>query len=143
LLKKMTASPLSTFQAKVKPQDELPGIYNSLFSSLLPVFLLIVTSLAIFLIDDQSPMYPYLLFISDPGVVMLLSLMVATFTLGLGMKTSMATLMDSYSTAVKDIAMILLIIAGAGALDRKSTRLNSSHVKISYAVFCLKKKTKR
>src|SRR5690606_11139225 len=33
----------------------------------------------------------------------------------------------------------------AGALatsaDRKSTRLNSSHVKISYAVFCLKKKT--
>src|SRR5690606_27913850 len=28
-------------------------------------------------------------------------------------------------------------------LDRKSTRLNSSHVKISYAVFCLKKKTKQ
>src|SRR5690554_7484740 len=27
-----------------------------------------------------------------------------------------------------------------GALDRKSTRLNSSHVRISYAVFCLKKK---
>src|SRR5690606_17417504 len=27
------------------------------------------------------------------------------------------------------------------ARDRKSTRLNSSHVKISYAVFCLKKKT--
>src|SRR5690606_41090036 len=27
-----------------------------------------------------------------------------------------------------------------GGLDRKSTRLNSSHVKISYAVFCLKKK---
>src|SRR5690606_41564582 len=28
------------------------------------------------------------------------------------------------------------------APDRKSTRLNSSHVKISYAVFCLKKKNK-
>src|SRR3989442_5823126 len=27
------------------------------------------------------------------------------------------------------------------ARDRKSTRLNSSHVRISYAVFCLKKKT--
>src|SRR5699024_11837909 len=27
--------------------------------------------------------------------------------------------------------------------DRKSTRLNSSHVSISYAVFCLKKKTKQ
>src|SRR3712207_9078532 len=32
---------------------------------------------------------------------------------------------------------------GAGAvLDRKSTRLNSSHANISYAVFCLKKKKK-
>src|SRR5690606_40694515 len=29
------------------------------------------------------------------------------------------------------------------SLDRKSTRLNSSHVKISYAVFCLKKKISR
>src|SRR5437660_5727644 len=36
-----------------------------------------------------------------------------------------------------------LRVNGAGsvaALDRKSTRLNSSHVAISYAVFCLKKK---
>src|SRR3712207_8465745 len=29
---------------------------------------------------------------------------------------------------------------GGGASDRKSTRLNSSHANISYAVFCLKKK---
>src|SRR3989442_10382529 len=28
-------------------------------------------------------------------------------------------------------------------IDRKSTRLNSSHVRISYAVFCLKKKNKK
>src|SRR5690606_40278173 len=31
---------------------------------------------------------------------------------------------------------------GSGVRDRKSTRLNSSHVKISYAGFCLKKKRK-
>src|SRR3712207_7407080 len=31
--------------------------------------------------------------------------------------------------------------AGAATKDRKSTRLNSSHANISYAVFCLKKKT--
>src|SRR5690606_14901885 len=34
-----------------------------------------------------------------------------------------------------------LIFAPEEADNRKSTRLNSSHVKISYAVFCLKKKT--
>src|SRR5690606_41981015 len=33
-------------------------------------------------------------------------------------------------------------VSGVLFLDRKSTRLNSSHVKISYAVFCLKKKKK-
>src|SRR3712207_7181856 len=33
--------------------------------------------------------------------------------------------------------------AAAVAVDRKSTRLNSSHANISYAVFCLKKKKKK
>src|SRR5437870_9080704 len=32
------------------------------------------------------------------------------------------------------------VLSQLGSLDRKSTRLNSSHVAISYAVFCLKKK---
>src|SRR5437870_8821761 len=35
------------------------------------------------------------------------------------------------------------ILADVLARDRKSTRLNSSHVAISYAVFCLKKKKKQ
>src|SRR3712207_7858791 len=34
-------------------------------------------------------------------------------------------------------------VAGIALEDRKSTRLNSSHANISYAVFCLKKKTTR
>src|SRR5690606_41672054 len=36
-----------------------------------------------------------------------------------------------------------VLMTHARRLDRKSTRLNSSHVKISYAVFCLKKKKHR
>src|SRR5439155_22092121 len=35
-----------------------------------------------------------------------------------------------------------IVVLGELSLDRKSTRLNSSHVAISYAVFCLKKKIK-
>src|SRR5438132_3542355 len=34
----------------------------------------------------------------------------------------------------------VLATPGSGKVDRKSTRLNSSHTVISYAVFCLKKK---
>src|SRR6266700_7176552 len=37
-------------------------------------------------------------------------------------------------------AVPLALASIASPADRKSTRLNSSHVKISYAVFCLKKK---
>src|SRR5690606_40595964 len=37
----------------------------------------------------------------------------------------------------------MLSLARGRVQDRKSTRLNSSHVKISYAVFCLKKKKKQ
>src|SRR3712207_4299284 len=37
-------------------------------------------------------------------------------------------------------ALLLLLLPGVPALDRKSTRLNSSHANISYAVFCLKTK---
>src|SRR2546427_8506608 len=39
-------------------------------------------------------------------------------------------------------ALDVVIVDTAGRLDRKSTRLNSSHSQISYAVFCLKKKKK-
>src|SRR3712207_7526740 len=37
---------------------------------------------------------------------------------------------------------LLSLGLGGGTIDRKSTRLNSSHANISYAVFCLKKQTK-
>src|SRR5690606_39490722 len=39
--------------------------------------------------------------------------------------------------------LVIELESPAPWLDRKSTRLNSSHVKISYAVFCLKKKKRR
>src|SRR5256885_3786008 len=38
------------------------------------------------------------------------------------------------------LAVEIVTVLGAVAIDRKSTRLNSSHLVISYAVFCLKKK---
>src|SRR3989442_5046894 len=56
-----------------------------------------------------------------------------------------------YGGALKDETVFALgkvryvgqpVAAVAATTDRKSTRLNSSHVRISYAVFCLKKKNK-
>src|SRR5690554_7430004 len=46
-------------------------------------------------------------------------------------------------TAENDVAAICALLNSVVDSDRKSTRLNSSHVRRSYAVFCLKKKTLR
>src|SRR2546430_5719425 len=40
------------------------------------------------------------------------------------------------------LAQLVFQVTLGGHVDRKSTRLNSSHSQISYAVFCLKKKTR-
>src|SRR2546430_7552521 len=45
------------------------------------------------------------------------------------------------NTVSVDMPQIAISTGSADSLDRKSTRLNSSHSQISYAVFCLKKQT--
>src|SRR6185436_10185222 len=60
-------------------------------------------------------------FFTNPLVVMLLSLAVATYTLGLSRGMKIGPLMDDYGNSVKDIAVILLIIAGAGTLKQVFT----------------------
>src|SRR5437870_9348131 len=63
-------------------------------------------------------------------------------TAALGLARSVSTdkfLSDEISAAQKDLIVVMGELATAPGEDRKSTRLNSSHVAISYAVFCLKK----
>src|SRR5690606_40564396 len=49
-------------------------------------------------------------------------------------------IIDLSKTNLKNTPFSGIKYSGDDVIDRKSTRLNSSHVKISYAVFCLKKK---
>src|SRR3712207_7296715 len=51
--------------------------------------------------------------------------------------------LDTSALVVKPAAARAQLDADPGPGDRKSTRLNSSHANISYAVFCLKKKKKK
>src|SRR3712207_6876767 len=48
----------------------------------------------------------------------------------------------SLGVPITDAPTVVATIGLVGCVDRKSTRLNSSHANISYAVFCLKKKKK-
>src|SRR5438874_8303646 len=55
----------------------------------------------------------------------------------LGKSNLNSLLLEAMPLALVSIGQACALLVG----DRKSTRLNSSHVEISYAVFCLKKKT--
>jgi len=109
---------LKTFQSNSLPENQLPGLANSIVSALLPVIVIAVTTLILPRIPDEGILKDTFIFISDPAMVMLISLVIATFTLGINMQMPMKKVMDIYGDAVKDIAMLLLILAGAGALKQ-------------------------
>jgi Gnt-I system high-affinity gluconate transporter len=116
-LKNMVSVPLKAFQSEDLPEDKLPGVANSLLSALLPVILL--GGAALYGLTKPNEHFKNILgFLSEPTIVMLITLIVTTYTLGLQMGKSMKEVMATYGSAVKDIAMILLIIAGSGALKQ-------------------------
>jgi Gnt-I system high-affinity gluconate transporter len=115
-LKGIKSTPLEGLVASDKPEDQLPGAANSLLSSLLPVILLMLTTLLPLIFPGQRSWKAILEFLGDPSIILLLAIGVATYTLGIRTGRSMKRIMHIYEEAVKDIAMILLIIGGAGAL---------------------------
>lgn len=117
-LKKINATPLHTFQPKMMEEEKLPGAANSFFSSLLPVILLALSTLLPLLKVESKTLQQVIIFIGDPVMVMLLALLLATYTLGIANKMNIKSIMEFYGEAVKDVALILLIVAGAGALKQ-------------------------
>lgn len=107
--------PLETFQPATFPEDQLPSVFNSFFAALLPVVLFMLTGL----LPLAAPGHAGVInFFAQPTIVMLIALAVATFTLGLRQGRTMNAVMTIYGESIKDVAMILLIIGGAGALKQ-------------------------
>ena len=117
-VKNIHSTPLQTFLPTHIPDEKLPGVANSFITSLLPVVLLIIFTV-IPLIGLQNESAKMLVsFFGNPVIVMLIALAVATYTLGIRRGKSMKLIMSHYGDAVKDISLILLVIAGAGALKQ-------------------------
>lgn len=115
-LKHIEAKPLAAFRTKDLPEDALPEKWISLFTALLPVILLAFASFLPLILPANSSITPIITFVGNPSIVMLLVLVIATCLLGLGRGMKMDNIMAIYGESLKDIAMILLIIAGSGAL---------------------------
>ncbi len=107
--------PAQVFRQAEVPDAELPGTFNSIATALLPVVLLAALTLLTLVRPDLAKP---LAFLSNPLVVMLLSYFVAVWSLGLARGKTLPQVMHSAQEALREIAPILLIIAGAGALKQ-------------------------
>ncbi|WP_314437317.1 gluconate:H+ symporter [Massilia timonae] len=115
-LRRIEAQPAATFQDGRALQDgELPGVFNSFATALLPVLLLGATTVLMMARPDLNGS---LSFLANPLVVMLVSYLVAIYTLGLAQGRRFSAVMQGPAEAMREIAPILLIIAGAGALKQ-------------------------
>jgi gluconate transporter len=117
-LKNIHSEPLATFTPEIIASHVLPSTSRSFFIALLPVLMLSLASVLTPLLANQVQFKPYISFIGNPLLVMLISLVIATYGLGLARGHSLKSVMQTYTQALKDISVILLIIAGAGALKQ-------------------------
>jgi Gnt-I system high-affinity gluconate transporter len=118
-LSKVNARPLAEFVSQ-KPlsDDEMPGFWISFFSALMPVLLISAGTIAGLLLPEGNIMRKILGWIGNPGFAMLLAVLFSIYTLGLARGRKMGDIMNSLTHSVTSITMIMLLIAGAGALKQ-------------------------
>ena len=118
-LSKIEAKPLKEF-VSIKPltDEEMPGFWVSFFSALLPVILISIATIAGFLLPAENHVRIVLGWIGNPVFAMLLSVLFAIYTLGLARGRKIVDIMNSLAHSVTSITMIMLLIAGAGALKQ-------------------------
>ena len=118
-IKNIEATPLKEFYNPVQlKDDEMPGVGISIFSALLPVILIGIATLFDLFLPDDLAIKKIINFIGNPVIAMLISVLVAIYTLGLARGKKMSEVMYSVASSISSITMVLLIIAGAGALKQ-------------------------
>jgi Gnt-I system high-affinity gluconate transporter len=118
-LKDIPAAPLKEFvNPRVLTDEEMPGAGISIFTALLPVILITLATILGMVLPAESQVLQIVEFVGDPVIAMLISVLVAIYTLGLARGKKMKEVMDSVGNSIAGITMVLLIIAGAGALKQ-------------------------
>ena len=118
-VKNIKSNPLEAFYDRRELSDEeMPGFGISLFTALFPIILMISASVVNQYADGESLVFMIINFAGDPTMAMVLAVLLAIYTLGIHQKKKISDITDSLVEGVKSIALILLIIGGAGALKQ-------------------------
>lgn len=117
-LKQYTSEPGKMFVVAPLPEDQLPGMGASFFAAMLPVLLLATTAMAKLWLQEDSTLYHIASWIGDPLIVMLLAVLNGMYLLGLRRGVPVKKVMGIMDDAVRDVAVIILVIGGSGALTQ-------------------------
>jgi Gnt-I system high-affinity gluconate transporter len=120
-IKRYTTLPNPAFIAPDLQEGQMPSATVSFLTVLLPILLIGLSAFCSSLLPAGSFSQQTLLFLGEPVVSMFISVVVATFTLGIWRGKSMAEVTSLFGDAVKDVAMLFLIFGGAGALKQVLT----------------------
>jgi len=118
-LPKVQARPIKEFQAsRIFTKEEMPGLGISLFTTLLPVLIIGIATVLIELNSLSDQTSTVVEFIGNPVIALLITVLFAAYVLGIRRGKSVKEVMDIYANSIKGITMVLLIIAGSGALKQ-------------------------
>ena len=118
-IKKVKATPLPEFyNPTILTDEEMPKMHVSVLTALLPVILIGFATIFDYVLPADFPYKSLIVFIGNPVMAMLISVLVAIYTLGLARGKEMKEVMESVAVSISSITMVLLIIAGAGALKQ-------------------------
>ena len=114
------------FQETVQPENP-PSLGISIFSALMPIFLLLATVLISIVFKGNNTIENICDFINEPSILMLLSLVIVAFLLGTRQGMSIVNIMSTYDQGIREIATIILIIGASGGLKQILVDSQMSH----------------
>ncbi|HJA27010.1 MAG TPA: gluconate:H+ symporter [Candidatus Limosilactobacillus intestinigallinarum] len=97
---------------------DLPSFGISIITATLPLVLIIIATVAKYALPARNLFSTLIQFIGNPDLAMVISLIFAVVVLGVHRGTAMKKIGQSMENAIKQIAMMLLIIGGAGAFKQ-------------------------
>jgi Gnt-I system high-affinity gluconate transporter len=120
-LKQYKNRPLESFITKPRDQAALPGMFISIVTAFMPVILIAAATIIKMTIPGDNMVKSIILALGEPVIAMLITVLFAIYSLGLKQGRTMTQIGNSINDAVKDIAVILFIVGGAGSLKQVLT----------------------
>ncbi|MGR3208883.1 GntP family permease [Bacillus glycinifermentans] len=117
-----TGNIASLGEQKTFKLEDTPGFGISVFTAMLPVILMSISTIITLLQETMgfadNSILAGIRLIGNASTSMIISLLVAVYTMGIARNIPIKTVMDSCSTAISQIGMMLLIIGGGGAFKQ-------------------------